>query len=403
MNLSKKPKLVEIEGIDEAGRVGERILFVRLGVPLPSESSVLLQNLQHFDNLIVRHEDLKGKDEGTLLRYAKEVLDNPQISFTIFVLREATQLKLLRQLMHLQGDACFLHRKTLIQIIRGEQYETTRLSEAISDLAVFENEPVHVESFLKAFAIRKIVMKLETMSPLLRDPRDLDRLLVIQVDGGFPFVFWWKNLVDSGVCPKLRRGSVLFSGITAGDAHYPVVSTAGAVASILRKCPQHSYLYPTRELEIEDDSELPTQDFYRGHVSSLTRPTFQARMLLIGDIGSTVACLLPYALHRTDRSRTWEVFPIEKSVEDFLHAYGPGGPDNTIAVYGALKTQADKEGLKFLREEGYTCNHTTELKSCLQELFGDLSNDADLLPSKTKSTIQGKLDKLKHACEAELG
>jgi hypothetical protein len=396
------PKLVEIEGIDEAGRVGDRIFVVRLGVPLPSESTVMLQNLEHFDNLLVRHSDLQGRDATNLLAYVRDLLDNPHLSSTIFILREKTQLRLLRELMRLQGESHFAHRKTLIQIIRGEDYRPEDLSNAITDLSVLEREPVHVESFVKAFAVRKVTMTLETQSPLLRDPRQIDRLIVIQVDGGFPFVFWWKDLIDSGLLPKMKRGAVFFAGITNADGHYPLVSAAGAVASVLHKYPQYSHLYPIRELEIENDSELPDESFYRGHVSSLTRPTFQFRMLLIGDIGDTLRSLLPYAFHKAQRTKTWEPFKIEESVEDFLHAYGPGGPDNTIGVYGALKTPADKAGVKLLREESYPCYHTSELKSSVEGLFEDLTGEIELLPSEKRGTMQLKLSALREKCEKEL-
>jgi hypothetical protein len=396
------PKLVEIEGIDEAGRVGDRIFVVRLGVPLPSESTILLQNLEHFDNLLVRHSDLQGRDATNLLKYARDLLDNPHISSTIFVLRESTQLRLLRELMRLQAENQFVHRKTLIQIIKREDYRPEDLSSVITDLSVLEKEPVYVESFVKAFAIRKITMKLETLSPLLRDPRQIDRLIVVQVDGGFPFVFWWKDLIDSGVLSKMKRGTVFFAGITNADGHYPLVSAAGAVASILHKYPQYSHLYPTRELEIENDSELPDQSFYRGHITSLTRPTFQFRMLLIGDIGDTLRSLLPYAFHKAQRTKTWEAFKIEKSVEDFLATYGAGGPENTIGVYGALNTPADKDGVKLLRDEGYPCYHTSDLRSSVEGLFDDLAGEIELLPSERRSTIQLKLTALREKCKKEL-
>jgi hypothetical protein len=398
--LSKKPKLVEINGIDEAGRIGERIYIVRLGVPLPSESSILLLNLKHFGNIVVEHSDLIGKDDRSLLSYAREVLDIPNISHTILALREGLQLKLLRQLMRLQSDSYFLYRKNLLNVIKRTPYDEAELSRLISDLSVFKNEPAYAESFTKAFAIRSMVMKLGTQSSLLRDSREgIDKLLVIQVDGGFPFVFWWKDDLDNGRIPKLARGACNFAGITSRDKCYPIVSASGAVASILRKFPQHTHFFPIDE--IDEDVELPNEDYYQGHMISFTRPTFRHRMLIIGEVGSRLRSLIPYALHRSDRSRTWEPFHIQKSVPNFFHDYGEGGPDNTIGVYGTLGGTADKDDVKFLRENDYPCYHVSELQKSIVSLFDDLASEIDLYPSNARPSLQVKLSKLKETSASE--
>jgi hypothetical protein len=400
MSLSKRPKLIEINGIDEAGRVGERIYLARIGVPIPSELSILLENLKHFGNLLIGHNDLKGRDEGSLVKYVRDILDNSAISHSLYVLREETQLKILRQLMKLQGESYFLHRKTLINIIQGEEYDNAQLSKTISDLSVLQNEPPYVESFVKAFAIREIVANLDTQSPLLRDNRPIDRLIVIQIDGGFPFVFWWRDDIDSGRLAKLTIGKVFFSGITSGDAYYPTISTAGAIASIIQKHPTYSHLFPIRELEC--NPELLDAGYYQRHLDSFTRPFFQFRMLLIGEIGDSLRRMLPFALHRTDRSKTWEPFQIEKSVPNFLDNYGAGGPDNTIGVYGRLRGNVDKEGVKLLKDEGYNCHHVSELQGSVMKLFDDLSSEISLLPSTTREGLLVKLTKLKETCSAEM-
>ena len=73
------PTLVEINGLDEGGRIVDDLIFVRVAVPITSELQLLLRNISHFEKIIVRKEDLKGREEKNLSAYVRDMVDDPTI------------------------------------------------------------------------------------------------------------------------------------------------------------------------------------------------------------------------------------------------------------------------------------------------------------------------------------
>jgi len=79
MQVLYMPTLVEINGLDEGGRIVDDLIFVRVAVPITSELQLLLRNISHFEKIIVRKEDLKGREEKNLSAYVRDMVDDPTI------------------------------------------------------------------------------------------------------------------------------------------------------------------------------------------------------------------------------------------------------------------------------------------------------------------------------------
>ena len=113
------PTLVEINGIDEAGRLGEDIYFVRVGVRIDEEVQLLLRNLDHFGKLFVRKEDLFGREEKNLQKYLRDSLDDPCSAVSVFRMDVNVQMKLLREYLRFQSEDIFKARGGLNWCIRN--------------------------------------------------------------------------------------------------------------------------------------------------------------------------------------------------------------------------------------------------------------------------------------------
>lgn len=381
------PKLVEINGLDESGAVGEDVLFVRIGIGLPYEVQVILRNIDYFDRLMIYRKVLKGYDKSTLFKYVLDYMDDTTFDVTIFRMFPKVQLKLLRELFLQSADTLFKMRETLI-----ESYEKdwSAVSNSMNMLKKFKRSTVYLESFVKAYGMMIITKKLETHSKLFSRSVEADTLLVIQIDGGYPFAFWWKDLCDTPNT-KFKKGSFVVTGVSNGDQYYPSISTAGAIAHILTSNLEKLHLFPVQQIDYSKDVNLTS--FYENHSRAITIPTFQNRILFLGRIREHVRSCLPYLVHLRDRSKTYEPFYVGTNIKWFFKTFGPGNPENTTIIYGGILDAKDKENLTFCEEEGYPVYHSSEFKDDFEKFLGVLQSEAKLAPIQERGTLLSKLKK----------
>lgn len=98
------PTLVEINGLDEAGQVGDSIFFVRVAVGLPNEQHIILRNIEYFDSLIATKDRLRGYEPSTLFKYFLAFQNDPTVDVTIFKMFPDVQLKLIKELSMLTAQ-----------------------------------------------------------------------------------------------------------------------------------------------------------------------------------------------------------------------------------------------------------------------------------------------------------
>lgn len=395
---------VEINGLDESGTVGEPILFVRLGASMLIEPQIILRNIEYFNALMASKDLLKGYEPSTLFKYVLSFIEDPSFDVTIFRMFPETQLKILRDLSLLTAEDLFGSRRTLVKLFDSkgkmakiDQDTLSDVSQTINTLKRFRNPNFWLDSYIKSFGMMLITMKLENLSKAFSKPGFTSYFLVVQIDGGFPFAFWWRGIMDK--IPCFKKGSFIVSGVSNGDEYYPSMSTAGVIAGSLLRNREKLHLFPVHPLEYENAVDL--NGFFEGHSKAIERPTFQNRILFVGKIGKNVRTCIPYLMHLRDRHKTYEVFKVGRSISWFFRVYGHGYPENTVIVYGSNLTSRDKESIKFCKENKYPLRHVSEFREEFQEFIKTLSSEIEYAPVQKRKTLSSRLKRIENQCLSE--
>lgn len=398
---------VEINGIDEAGRIGENILFTRVSVERDFEINLLLINLSFFNQLIPNKKDASGYDDKRLLRYAREIIEAETFKTAVYKMRYESQVLLLRLLYSCLSEDLFGLRGEVLSLFQRKDWRV--IQTVLNSLNRFKRKGIFAESFVKAFGMKKMVEDLgknclqryESVEKLssVSGPR-----IIVQIDGGFPFAFWWKDVLENAES-GLVKGKCLISGVTNGDRYCPTMATAGTISNILRLHPELHYLFPIRELDVRgvkyEDREL--HRFYDQHSFSLSKPVYQNRILIIGKIISQMSCCVPYLFHiQEGRTKTFETFCISGSVDNFLRDFGHGTKDDTNIVVGRLASSLDKENLRYCNERGYPIRYLSSLRTTFNDLINRLQSEIELAPSSKRYDLEKKLSSLSSVCQREL-
>jgi len=397
---------VNIIGIDEAGRIGDYIIFTRASVERDNEINLLLRNLEHFGKIILNKKDISGYEVKNLMNYVRDISDDEVIDISISIMRHRTQNLLLGILFSFLSDDLFRTRGELIELFQAKDWSI--IQRTLNSLNRFKRRFIYAESFVKAFGMKKIAE--EVGRRLLREYGSIEQLskddapmTIIQIDGGFPFAFWWDDLLhsDSG----LVFGKALITGITNGDSYYPTISTAGTISEILLKHPEKQYMFPVKELTVEPseiyDENMPR--FYSKHSEALGRAVYQHRILLIGSFNDDLLCCIPYLKHlKEQRKKTFEVWTIDSTMQNFCNDFGYGISENTHIVVGNLTYQRDRDNLTWCRQRGYPIEYTSDYKDSFDSLIASLSSEIDLAPSKVRDGISRKLGNFERSCRKGL-
>jgi len=400
------PTYIEINGIDETGSVGEPIIFVRLGISLLNEIQIILRNVEHFDKLMASKAHLKGYETKTLFKYVLDFVDDPSIDITIFRMFPKTQLRLMKALSFLTGQKLFQWRRSFISmfdnkgnLIKADAPTALEISEIVSSFRRFRKPSIWFESFVKSYGMMVVTKRIGQISKSLSKPGFTDHFLVIQIDGGYPFAFWWKDLLAEKN-PSFKKGSFVVSGVSSGDCYYPSMSTAGAIALSLFRNIEKLHLFPVYPVEYNEELEL--DDFCEKHGKAMETHYFQNRMLFIGNIDYSTKVCIPYLAHLRDRKITYEPTSIRMPIEPFFKSYGRGSPENTVIVQGSSLSTKDKQNLKFCSNNGYPISHISDFKDNFDELINKLDEEIQYAPTQKKKSLSSKLKKIEQECISNL-
>lgn len=399
--------LVEINGLDEAGKVGEEILFTRVAVERDFELHLLLHNLSSFNKLIPNKNDVKGYDGRSLLKYAKDVIESEIFKTSIYKMRYRTQVLLLRLLYSFLSEDLFSSRGDILDLFSKKDWGVIQV--VLNSLNRFKRKWILAESFVKAFGMKKMVEDmgkscLERYGSVENLSSDLGPKIKVQIDGGFPFAFWWKDLLEN-VESGLVKGKCLITGITNGDRYYPTVATAGTISNILKLHPEMHHLFPIKELDAQmvKAGDEDFRRFYERHSFSLSRPIYQNRILIIGKIANQLACCIPYLAHiQENRTKTFETFCISGILENFLRDFGHGTKEDTDIVVGKLASSLDKQNLEYSKEKGYPIKYLSDFQAPFDDLVSKLHSEIELTPSDKRYGIERKLSNFNSVCQQEL-
>lgn len=407
--------LVEINGLDEGGKVGEPIWLVRVGIRIDSEIQILLRNLEHFDKLIVSKSDVFGREEKNLMKYVRDAIDDPSLSVSIFRMRVQAQIRVLREYLGFLCGDMFKARKILIDGLKSARAGQTvpeqdnnqneevapesPMWQVVQTLQRFESHPFLCESLVKSYGMMNLTARLDRMSDLYRTTLGpgAKHMLVVQIDGGYPFAFWWHKLIGSPHLSNIKKRNVHISGVSQGDGYYPTLSVAGTIAHVLHRYSHRTSFLPTNELAY--DNRFPVdEEFYTGHTTALNRPTFDNRIVFVGTVDPDLMSCVPYCLHRVDRRKTYEPFHVEITAESFFKRFGFGKPENTLVIFGKISSTQHKKDAWFCKSKGFKSIHLADLRDNFESLCTDVESEIDLLHKEKRAKLAGKFEQIKKRC-----
>lgn len=423
---------IEINGFDEAGNIGKNLRFVRVGMDSENQLRPFVYNLLHFGSITTSKDRLAGFSEKVKKEYLLKIHKDPTIHVNHYNFPVECQLDVLRQftlrehanLYRLRGnlmrsitpwfrcsicrsDYCYTEKPTKCpscsaasdSITPIENRAPQEVTAAISYLKRYEKTPYFMESFMKAYGFRRIVEDLKNTSRLLRNPT-IDRYCVIsQVDGGFPFVFWWKQFFEAQH-PESRFSTLQtpIYGITKGDEYYPVTGMAGNIATITNSL--STVVYPHNVKEVEGMPLDDLNEFYSAFRELREVPKFHKRVLFFGKIEPELQYSIPYVLHVNDGDYPiYEPFRINLKLGNLRQFYKTFGySEKDIVVSGELRSREDNETKRAFEERKLEITPCSDYVSLFGELLSKIDETADVsnlnssqiakIKSKTKSTLE---------------
>ncbi len=392
---------IEINGYDETGTIGKDLRFIRVGLSDEVAYRPFIYNILHFGSVSVSKSKLKEYPNESR-KYLKMVFSDPALSISHYVFPTDHQIEVLRRFSLFEQKKLYAMRGKLIKSYKEE--DKTILSDAIKYLKRYERTPQWMEWFVKSYGFNMIFRELPHTSKLLRDER-IDRYIVVsQVDGGYPFVFWWRTLLSS-LEGRFSEQHTPVYGITNGDEYYPAVSMAGNIATITNTVVGAAYPHNVREIKKMSDAELG--DFYNEYANSCSVPTFHTRLLFVGDLDEQFQHLLPFTLHMksliesTSRVRIYEPMKIKRSMSDFYKTFGDYH-DNDVVVIGSLRDDKDRGIVDECEEKGLEVHDCSDYFCEVEHTLDNILNESEgtNLDSTQRDKITSRITNIKKRLQA---
>lgn len=245
------PTYIEVNGLDEAGSVGEDIIFSRVSVGIDNEIQLFLRNIDFFDMLLPSKSKIsRGYDPTYLLKYVTALIEDSTLEIELFKMFAPTQLQLTKDLLSFTAEDLFKQRKNLVDLFdpSGKLVQSENAKSSIFDIAnimkKFRTPKIWLDSFVKSYGMMTIVGQcangLKTKVQRANNKGFSNLFSVYQLAGGYPFAFWWRTLLEK---EYFQKGSFVMTGVSNGDEYYPTMSAAGNIASSLIKNKDKLHLF----------------------------------------------------------------------------------------------------------------------------------------------------------------
>jgi hypothetical protein len=336
--------LIEMNGFDESGSIGEPIKFVRFGLNREDELKPFIYNLLHFGTLNLTKAVLRERDIRTKRRFIRDIFSDTSFSINEYIMNPEFQLLILKMFMASEFNYVKIRRDELIRAYNSEKLKET-VSEVISSLRKYLFPFRYIESCVKAYGHRYMVEDLIKTSKILRDPRNHGSCRVYSlIDGGYPFAFWYEGFQDEKFnigMPFSRYQTPIF-GISHGDEYFPTISLSGSIAYITKEDPSLSYSY--RIKQIEEISDIKLEDFVLEYSKSCSNPFFLERVLFYGQIPKELQYVIPY-INYIRNNRLTEPFRVTKSFTSFYKEFR-GRSEKDLIIRGDTRPDTNDEILE---------------------------------------------------------
>jgi hypothetical protein len=374
------PPIIEINGYDETGIIGRNLRFVRVGMDIKDSLRPFVYNLLHFRSVSATKRFLGGISDAIKVDYVKKAMNDPAISVTQYSFSTDLQIDILRKFTLLEEKNLFSKRGDILYCLMNQGDLKGMLEDMASYLKRYDRSPYRMESFIKSYGFRMIIEDLQRSSSVLKNRAINDYRIVSYVDGGFPFVFWWRTFLafqDPNSRFSLQKTPIY--GVTKGDEYYPATSMAGNIAFISSCIPGIVYPHNIVDLPEMDSSKL--NEFYNLFSQTTDIPTFHKRVLFVGSLYRDFQYLIPFILHLgSDYQYVFEPFRLQwkngGTLKAFYRTFGRY-PENDIVVVGPCNRLEDKEIAKECAALDLDCQNAADLLDVYNDLLDKIEEQSE--------------------------
>jgi len=390
--------IVELNGFDESGFIGENLRFVRVGIDARNELRPFIYNLLHFGSLVITKKMLRGQYNETQKDYVKAILNDPVITLDHYFFPPSVQLKLLRHFICCELQRVADKRRELVYAI-----ETPNLKRAVSNVVNYfrkYNDPWgYAERFIKSYGFKMIVESLHNFSRVSRNfVVEQSYKIICLVDGGFPLVFWSKAFREKETEREdfLNEDASVY-GITNGDEYYPAINVAGNVATITNRFSE--MIFPQSIKEIPYPNDFPLEEYCKSYEKQCSHPRFYSRILFIGKIEASLQYLIPFIYYKTNKHKVFEPLRVsfhENGSFKSFYKWFRGRSDNDLVVFGRIETEEEKEMFKESETYNLKMVDASKLFDPFQEILNKIRVQATgtNLDKLSVQKIESKLGKI---------
>jgi len=371
---------IEINGYDETGIIGKYLRFVRVGMTVENSLRPFVYNLLHFRSVSATKRFLDGISDAIKIDYVKNAMADPAITISQYSFSTDHQIDILRKFTLLEEKTLFRKREEMTYALKNNIGVFNALENIAKYLRRYERVPFWMESFIKAYGFRMIVENLHQTSKVISNRRISDYRVISYVDGGFPFVFWWRDFLNSQ--PYDSRFSLQKTpifGVTKGDEYYPTTSMAGNIAYITSTT--SGMIYPQNIIELPRMNPDELNRFYTTFAETTSVPTFHKRVFFVGRLYRDFQYLIPFIMHiGSDYEYVYEPFRLkwdEKgTLKSFYRAFGKY-PENDIVIHGPLQTENDKQIFKECESIDLECQNAQDLLGVYRDLLDKIEEQSE--------------------------
>lgn len=374
------PPTIEVNGYDETGIIGRNLRFVRVGMGITDSLRPFVYNLLHFRSVSATKRFLGGISDSIKIDYVKKAMNDPAISVTQYSFSTDHQIDILRKFTLLEEKNLFLKRGDILYCLMNQGDSKGALEDMANYLKRYARSPYRMEAFIKSYGFRMIIEDLERSSSVLNNRAITDYRVVAYVDGGFPFVFWWRPfLTFQEPNSRFSLQKTPIYGVTKGDEYYPATSMAGNIAYISSCVP--GIVYPHNIVDLPEMDSAKLNDFYNLFSQTTDVPTFHKRVLFVGSIYRDFQYLIPFILHLGSNYQfVYEPFRLAWKMGGTLKAfYRTFGryPENDIVIIGPCNRQEDKDIAKECADLDLDCQNATDLLGVHSDLLDKIEEQSE--------------------------
>ncbi|VVB68300.1 Uncharacterised protein [Candidatus Norongarragalina meridionalis] len=373
---------VEINGFDEAGTIGNRLHFIRVGICEPEQLRPLIYNILHFGSFSLSKNTLRSFDSRAQREYLKTILRDKEIKVNYYSFSPENEVRLLKKFIKAEEAMHFNQRGKLLDAFLSDDNEKLRESvdKTLQHLKQYGTPDLRSEFFIKSHAYRIIIEDLANTSRLLSRNDGNRHRVYSYIDGGNPFTFWRKRFIENDQTGYFSSDTPIY-GVTKGDEYYPTINMAGNIATITSQNPSLLYPQNVRDIKLMENTEF--DEFYSDFYDCMQKTVFMNRILFFGNINTDLQYLIPFSLHLQNNHQVFEPFRIgydgrsaESSLDKFYRRFYNRASADT-AVMGPIRTQIDRDMKAAFERRGVTVKDCSQYVTQVTNLINDVCEEAE--------------------------